>query len=81
MESRLQELETALSRLDLKTAGRAAHTVVGASANLGASRMEAIAVKMEEAAGRQDAAALREQLPTLRARYKAAEEALRALLT
>jgi CheY-like chemotaxis protein len=81
MESRLQELETALSRLDLETAGRAAHTVVGASANLGASRMEAIAVKMEEAAGRQDAAALREQLPNLRARYKAAAEALRALLT
>jgi two-component system sensor histidine kinase/response regulator len=79
-EKNLQDLETALARLDLKSAGRAAHTLVGASANLGASRMEAIAVKMEEAAGRQDAAALREQLPALRARFKSAAEALRSLI-
>ncbi len=78
-EKNLQDLETALSRLDLKSAGRAAHTLVGSSANLGANRMEAIAVKMEEAAGRQDAAALRELLPTLRARFKAASEALKGV--
>ncbi len=78
-EKNLQDLETALSRLDLKTAGRAAHTLVGSSANLGANRMEAVAVKMEEAAGRQDAAALRDLLPTLRARFKAASEALKGV--
>ena len=78
-ENCLRDLEAALARLDLKAAGRAAHTLVGASANIGASRMEAVAAKMEEAAGRQDASALREMLPTLRARFKAATEALKGV--
>ena len=79
-EKCLRDLETALARLDLKTAGRAAHTLVGASANLGASRMEAVAVSMEQAAGREDAAALHDLLPALRTRFDGARKALNALL-
>jgi len=80
-EKCLRDLDSALERQDLEAAGRAAHTLVGASANLGASRMEAVAATMEAAAGRRDVPAMKELVPALRARFSAARESLRALVS
>jgi CheY-like chemotaxis protein/anti-sigma regulatory factor (Ser/Thr protein kinase) len=80
-EKCLRDIDTGLARGDLKLAARAAHSLVGSSANIGASRVESVAVSMEEAAGRTDAGAVRDLLPALRARFKAARDALRSLLS
>jgi CheY-like chemotaxis protein/nitrogen-specific signal transduction histidine kinase/HPt (histidine-containing phosphotransfer) domain-containing protein len=80
-EECLRDIDTGLARGDLKLAGRAAHTLVGSSANIGASRMESVAATMEAAADRRDAGAIRDLLPALRARFKSARDALRALLS
>ncbi len=76
----LQDIEAGLKRGDLALIRRAAHTVVGASGNIGATRLEAVATSMEDAAVRGDAGAARELLPALRARMKSANETLRALI-
>jgi HPt (histidine-containing phosphotransfer) domain-containing protein len=80
-EKCLRDVDTGLARSDLKLAGRAAHTLVGSSANIGASHMQSLAVSMEEAAGRGDAGAVRDLLPALRARFKSARDALRSLIS
>ncbi|MGH8204891.1 MAG: response regulator, partial [Steroidobacteraceae bacterium] len=52
------EIEAGLDGGDFTRARRAAHTLVGASANMGAERLEAVAAAMEHAAAQKDAVAL-----------------------
>ena len=49
------DIETGARARRLPLAQRAAHTLVGASANMGAVRLEAVAAAMEQAAHQQDA--------------------------
>jgi two-component system sensor histidine kinase/response regulator len=75
------ELEAALARHDFSTARRAAHTLVGASANIGAVRLEAVAIALEQAALQQDAVAMRPLVDAARTRLEAALKALKGTLT
>ena len=73
-------LEAGLERGDLKLVQRAAHTLVGASANMGATRLEAVAAAMEQAASQQDAIALRPLVAAARKRLDASLAELKSLL-
>lgn len=73
------DIEAGLDRGDFQLTRRAAHTLVGASANMGATRLEAVAVAMEQAADRQDAVALRPLIGAARTRLDAALAELKAL--
>ena len=75
------DLESALGRGDFTTARRAAHTLVGSSANMGAVRLEAVAAAMEHAAIQQDSVTLRPLVPAARRRLEAALAELKALLS
>ena len=55
---RLDALTRALAAADFDTAGRAAHSVKGSAANLGASQLQELASVAEIAARQRDAAAL-----------------------
>jgi CheY-like chemotaxis protein len=72
-------VESGLDRGDFVSAQRAAHTLVGASANMGAVRLEAVAVAMEQAASRQDAIALRPLVAAARQRLASALVELKSL--
>ncbi len=69
-----------LERSDFALAKRAAHTLVGASANMGAERLEAIAAAMEQAASHYDGVTLRPLIAAARQRCDAALAELRSLL-
>ena len=76
------DLESALERGDFTTARRAAHTLVGSSANMGAVRLEAVAAAMEHAAIQQDGPdPARRSSPPQRTRLEAALAELKALLS
>jgi CheY-like chemotaxis protein len=75
------DLESAIERSDFATARRAAHTLVGSSANMGAVRLEAVAAMMEHAAIQQDSLTLRPLVPVARTRLEAALAELKALLS
>jgi two-component system, sensor histidine kinase and response regulator len=75
------DLESALERSDFATARRAAHTLVGSSANMGAVRLEAVAAAMEHAAIQQDGVTLRPLVPAAQRRLEAALAELKALLS
>ncbi|HEY7739080.1 MAG TPA: response regulator [Steroidobacteraceae bacterium] len=72
----LRDVETGVASGDQELLRRAAHTVVGASANLGAARLEAVAIQMEAAAKRGDLTAVRDLLPSLQKRFASASSAL-----
>jgi CheY-like chemotaxis protein/HPt (histidine-containing phosphotransfer) domain-containing protein len=74
------DLEGGLERGDFALAERAAHTLVGASANMGAARLEAVATAMEQAAAQGDAVSLRPLVTAARLRCNAALAELKALL-
>ncbi len=74
------DLETGLERSDFALAKRAAHTLVGASANMGAERLEAIAAAMEQAASQYDGVTLRPLIAAARQRCDVALAELRSLL-
>ena len=74
------DIEAALGRGDFALAKRAAHSLVGASANMGATRLEAVAAAMEQAAAQEDAVALRPLLAAARQRCESALAELKALL-
>ena len=78
-EHTLGQVEAGIGRGDFALARRAAHTLVGASANMGATRLEAVAVAMEKAADQADGAAIRQLLGAARRRFDAALSALKAL--
>jgi CheY-like chemotaxis protein/nitrogen-specific signal transduction histidine kinase/HPt (histidine-containing phosphotransfer) domain-containing protein len=73
------DIEAALVSGDFAGARRAAHTLAGASANMGAARLEAVAAAMEHAAARQDAVALKSLAGAARKRFEAALAALKSL--
>jgi CheY-like chemotaxis protein len=75
----VRDVEAGLASGDQELLRRMAHTIVGASANLGAARLEAIAIQMENAAKRGDLAAVRELLPSLQKRFTAARSTLETL--
>jgi len=76
----VRDVEAGLASGDQELLRRSAHTIVGASANLGAARLEAVAVQMEAAAKRGELATVRELLPTLQKRFASARAALEKLL-
>ena len=75
------DIESGLGRGDFPLARRAAHTLVGASANMGASRLEAVAAAMEHAAAQADGVTLRPLVPAARRRLESALVELRSLLS
>ena len=74
-------VEAGVERGDLALAKRAAHTLVGASANMGATRLESVAAAMEQAAASGDVLTLRQLAPAARLRLEAALGELRSLLS
>ncbi|MGB5131462.1 MAG: response regulator [Steroidobacteraceae bacterium] len=72
----LADIESGLARVDLALVRRAAHTLVGTSANMGATRLQAIAIAMEDSASQQTGAAVAELLDAARSRFAAARAAL-----
>ncbi len=78
-EHALRDIETGIARRDFALARRAAHTLVGASANMGATRLEAVAVAMEESADQADGVAIQQMLEAARRRFDAALSELRSL--
>jgi len=79
-EQACADLEAGLARGDFALARRAAHTLVGASANMGASRLEAVAVAMEQAAIQQDGTSLLTLIAAARTRLDAARTELKSLI-
>ena len=74
-------VEAGLDRGDFTLAKRAAHTLVGASANMGATRLESVAAAMEQAAMCGDVVTLRQLLAAAHLRMEAALGELRSLLS
>ena len=60
---------------------RAAHTLVGASANMVATKLESVSAALEQAAVAGDLVTLRQLLPAARLRLEAALGELRSLLS
>ena len=75
------DIESCLDRSDFVHARRAAHTLVGASANMGATRLEAVAAAIENAAAAEDGVTLRPLVPVARRRLESALVELRSLQT
>ena len=73
------DIETGLGRGDFVLARRAAHTLVGASANMGATRLEAVAAAIESAATAEDGVTLRPLVPAVRRRLESALDELKSL--
>jgi CheY-like chemotaxis protein/HPt (histidine-containing phosphotransfer) domain-containing protein len=78
-EHSLGQIEAGLAHGDFALVRRAAHTLVGASANMGATRLEAVAKTMEESAIRSDGVAVQQLLGAARRRFDAALSALKAI--
>jgi len=72
----LADIKSGLAEGDLRLVERAAHTLVGSSANMGATRLQALAVAMEEAARRRDGAAAAKLLSGAQVRLDAVREQL-----
>ena len=78
VEHALADIEAGLAREDLPLVRRAAHTLVGTSANMGATRLQAIAMAMEDSAGQANGAAVSGLIDAARSRFAAARAALEA---
>ncbi|MGH8135540.1 MAG: response regulator [Steroidobacteraceae bacterium] len=78
VERALADIEAGLSREDLALVRRAAHTLVGTSANMGATRLQAIAIAMEGSAGEGKGEAVSGLLDAARSRFASARAALEA---
>ncbi len=73
------DIESGLGHGDFALARRAAHTLAGASANMGATRLEAVAAAMEQAAAQGDGITLRPLVPAARRRLESALAELKSL--
>jgi two-component system sensor histidine kinase/response regulator len=76
----LADIKTGLAAGDLGLVQRAAHTLVGSSANMGASRLQAMATAIEASARKRDGAAVAELLGGARARLDTVREELEAAI-
>ena len=72
----LAAITTGLAAGDFRLVERAAHTLVGSSANVGATRLQAVAVAMEESARKKDGAAVARSLDGAQGRLDAARKVL-----
>jgi CheY-like chemotaxis protein/nitrogen-specific signal transduction histidine kinase len=72
VQQALTDIEAGLAREDLAQVRKAAHTLVGTSANLGAIRLQAIAIAMEDSAAQGNGPAVRELLDAAHSRFDAA---------
>ena len=72
-------VEAGLDLGDFTLAKRAAHTLVGASANMGATRLESVAAAMEQAAHQMDAVTLRPLVAAARRRLATALDELKSM--
>ena len=66
----VETLEAALEASDGETATRAAHSIKGASANVGAERLKAVALEMEEAGRAGDFVKVKALIPALLEKYE-----------
>jgi len=76
----IEALQDYLEAGDAASAERQAHTIKGASANVGAEALREIALAMETEGKAGDLEAVRELLPELRARFERLREAMAATL-
>ena len=77
---RLDALRRALAREDLETTGRAAHSLKGSAANLGAAGLQTLAASAEAAAHNRDQPALVTLLASLEAEFAQVRRQLEELL-
>ncbi len=78
VERVLADIKSGLERQDLALVRRSAHTLVGASANMGATRLQAIAIAMEDSAEQGKGEAVGGLLDAAQSRFTAARVALEA---
>jgi CheY-like chemotaxis protein/nitrogen-specific signal transduction histidine kinase len=78
VQQALADIEAGLAREDLALVRRAAHTLVGTSANMGATRLQAIAIAMEDSATQANGAAVGELLGAARSRFDTARRQFEA---
>jgi PAS domain S-box-containing protein len=78
MPSQIDALRSYLEAGDVEGALRQAHTIKGASANVGGEAVRAVALEMEKAAGAGDLARVVADLPDLDARFAGLREAMQA---
>ncbi|MGH8251940.1 MAG: response regulator [Steroidobacteraceae bacterium] len=79
VERAFADVEAGIAAIDFTLVRRAAHTLVGTSANMGATRLESVASAMEDSAGLADGVAMQQLLAAARRRFEAALAALKAL--
>lgn len=73
---RIAELETALANQDAAVFERAAHSIKGSSANLGANSLRGVAEKLEHHSRTEGLAGTEEMIAELKLRYGEAESEL-----
>lgn len=78
--SRLNEMQTALNAGDAASYGRAAHSIKGSSANLGAVAMKVASEKAEQLAKSGTLTGAPEALAAMREEFVRTQDALQALL-
>jgi CheY-like chemotaxis protein/HPt (histidine-containing phosphotransfer) domain-containing protein len=78
MPRQIDALRSYLAAGDVEGAVRQAHTIKGASANVGGESLRAVAFEMEQAAGAGDLADVVARLPELDARFARLREAMQA---
>jgi len=77
---RIAELDSSLAAGDVPTFVRAAHSIKGSAANMGALRLRASAERLEKLSKDKGLADVASPLAELKALYAEAEKALRALV-
>lgn len=77
-QERLRELHAALEAADAEAVARCAHKMKGASSNVGAERIERLAIRIEQDAHRGVLPALPETLSSLRSELEQIPRALEA---
>jgi len=72
VEKAFADIDAGLSSPDLALVRRAAHSLVGTSANMGATRLQAVAIAMEESAAQNNGEAVGGLIDAARSRFAAA---------
>jgi CheY-like chemotaxis protein/HPt (histidine-containing phosphotransfer) domain-containing protein len=73
----MQALKASLDTEDFESAGRKAHSIKGASANVGGEALRSVAKDIEKACATGDIAAAKEALPELEAQFETLKQAMR----
>ena len=75
---RIKEIEEALAQNDLPTLKRGAHTIKGASGNVGALKLQAIALQLETAAGAGVTSSARKMINNIKTEFEKISQAIGA---